>query len=478
MDKILEYIGRLFVSTGPWLSKQWLWKLPVIGVLIALLLLHFNLIPTIPEKEGQITIQYYKWLIIMGLPILFEIIWVIGTQSYLRTGSGVKIGVAYEGYKVDLADWKQTRVILKDLFQDDKIKNKVSLRFVPLRAVQAEKIGQKFARRYGFTILLTLEESTTKDNKKQVKFGLSINTKQQVLPYLKTTVQHCMAIIAARSNNQDQTALDMLKNKALNLHDLLLLFVATHNFVTENYEDASVILQHIDQELAKARLEPMKPPRFQIRDFFVRSCVSKLSFPLNQIPSPDDLEKRIQFAERALPLFNEFAGVYTSLSRAKFLIGDVPAAVQLTERFKARIEELQKAGQTINADVMFTSHLNSGFLSFIQGHWENAFHSFYQMFKVQGYKQDWNALVEFIDYVDSLEQFEGTCYLKVLYRKIAGQPVSTPLNQVAMDWIHVDGSRKVFESLFSSVPRINTTTSNKQRQQARRKKPKSRKRRK
>lgn len=459
MEKLIDYIVRLFTTTGPWLSKKWLYVLPLIGFLTALLLIVLNLIPSVPDQPGKVVLQTWRWVTLLGLPVLLDLLWIISTQFYLRTGSGVKIGVVYEGYKVDLADWKQTKAMLKDLFQDEKIKKKVSLRFVPLRVVQADKIGQRFAKRYSFTILLTLEESKTNNDKTPVKLGLSINTKQGALPFMKTTIPHCLAILAARPNTKEQTALDILRNKALNLHDLLLFFVATHNFVMENYEDASAILRHIDQELDKARLEPMRPPRFQIREFFVRSCISKLNFSLSQVPSPDELEQRIQFAENAMPLFNDFAGVYTSISRAKFLIGDVDSAIQLTTCFQARIEELQKTGHTINADVMFTLHLNAGFLAFIQRHWEDAYNWYDQMIKLNGYKQDWSALVEFIDYVDSLEQYEGICYLKMLYRKLAGQAIGSSISQIAMKWLHAEDSHLILRPLLSTTSPVSKNTS-------------------
>lgn len=454
MEAIYNDIVRLLTSTGPWLSKKWLYVLPAIGILCALLLIYFNLIPTIPEKEGKVIFQYYKWAVILLLPILFVLIWLLGTQIYLRTGTEVKIGLAYEGYKIDISDWKQTKTILKDLFKDEKLKNRVSLRFVPLRVVEAEKIGRRFAKRYGFTIILTLQQSETVDKKKPLHIGFSITTKQQALPYIKTNLQNTIAILSGLSNQQNKTAFDIIKNKALSLHNMLLLFVATHHFVSEHYEDASVILRHIDDSL-KDIFPPVKQPRLSIREMDARCCISKLTFPISDIPLPDDLERRIRFAERAMCYFDTFAFVYASIARARFLAGDLHSAIELTRQCSQVIERLQSQGKIINPTALSTFYLNSGFLFFVQGHWHNSFSSYQKLLHDSDFKnQTWDGLVAFIDYVASLEFYEGIQCLQVLYRKIAGQPVSSSLNQAALNWIRDDGSRKSFEELLSSAPNI------------------------
>ncbi len=54
---------------------------------------------------------------------------------------------------------------------------------------------------------------------------------------------------------------------------------------------------------------------------------SAFVFPLSEIPEKQVMEQPIAFAERALRYFTEFAAVYVMLSRAKFLVGDVQAAL-------------------------------------------------------------------------------------------------------------------------------------------------------
>lgn len=448
MEAIYKDIVKLLTSTGPWLSKKWAWVLPLTGVLIALLLVLLNLVPTIPDKDGEIVFQYYKWGVILGLPLFLFLFWLIGTQLYLRTGSGVKIGVAYENYKIDITDWKHTKAILKDLFRDEQLRNRISLRFVPLRATEVEKIGKRFSKRYSFTILFSLQQSDTNDPIQPYRMSISLQSGKQALPYIKTTLQNSLAIHAVRSLAQNKTPLDILRNKALNLHDMVLLFVATHNFVTGHYEDASVILRHIDGTL-EGIFAPMQQPRFSIRELDARCCVDRLAFPIESIPPHDELERMLQFADKGMRYFDDFGFVYSSIARAKFLYGDVDSALALTHRCNQVIETLQKKGDKINQSALSTLYLNYGFLYFILGQWHNSYNSFQKLFQLADYQRDdWSSLVDFVDYVHSLECYEGTPFLQVLYRKAAGHKIPPSMNQSALQWLQIDGSRRALGSLL------------------------------
>jgi len=231
------------------------------------------------------------------------------------------------------------------------------------------------------------------------------------------------------------------------LRDLLLSFVATHLFINECYEDASTILRTIDRSLTD--MAPDKSPRAKIREFDALCCLQPLQFPISKIPSRDILEQRVAIAERAMCYFDQYATVYVGLARAQFLLGDVQTAVALTEKAKAVIAEVKKKQVPLSEDALVSIYLNSGFLSFIQGRWHNASESYTAMLSLDACKaQDWNGLVSFVDYVRSLECYEGIPFLQVMYRKIANQKVVDSLFHQADTWLNEDGSREKLGSLL------------------------------
>jgi hypothetical protein len=193
-------------------------------------------------------------------------------------------------------------------------------------------------------------------------------------------------------------------------------------------------------------------PRFSIREFDVQCCMRPLQFPISKIPETGVLEERIAFAERALCYFAEFASVYMCLSRARFLLGDVQGALDLTSRMKEEMSRLREAGTPISKNALVGLHLNSGFLNFVCTRWQNAHDSYMAMIALEEHRQvDWPGLVEFVDYVRTLECFDGIPFLQVLYRMIAHQRIPTPLKDEAESWLKEDSSRKGLRAVLKAV---------------------------
>jgi hypothetical protein len=232
---------------------------------------------------------------------------------------------------------------------------------------------------------------------------------------------------------------------------VLLLFVATHHFVNESFADASTLLRVVDASLEE-QFKPNELPRFSIREFDVQCCTRRLQFPISKIPETNILEEWTAFAERAMCYFAEFAGVYIGLSRAKFLLGDVQGAVDLTSRMKEEINRIKETGVPISKNALVNVHLNSGFLNFINTLWQNAHDSYMAMLALEEHRlADWAALVEFIDYVRSLDRFDGIPFLQVLYRTVARQSVPTKLKDEAESWLREDASRNRLRAVLRTA---------------------------
>jgi hypothetical protein len=281
--------------------------------------------------------------------------------------------------------------------------------------------------------------------------SLTISAKKQAEPYLKASLQNALAISAVRARDKSPTLQDYRSVRAQTLRDVLLLFVATHHFVNESFADARTLLRVVDASL-EGQVKPTEPPRFSIREFDVQCCMKPLQFPISKIPETNVLEERIAFAEQAMCYFAEFAGVYIALSRAKFLLGDIQGAVDLTSRIKEEINSIKEAGVPISRNALVNVHLNSGFLNFVNTLWQNAHNSYMAMLDLEEHRLvDWAALVEFIDYVRSLDRFDGIPYLQVLYRTIARQSIATSLKEEAESWLNEDASRNKLRAVLRAA---------------------------
>lgn len=155
---LLKHIPN-FSSTGFWVSKKGALGAVMIGFVVAELLIMLDCIPSVPADPNKTTTQWWNIIAVVSGIILSFISWLIVTQIYLRTGRGAKIGLAYDGFSVKREEWNRTRNILRDLFKNGKIKNQVSLRFVPVRTAKIDQYANKYMKRYGFTILVAIQQS-------------------------------------------------------------------------------------------------------------------------------------------------------------------------------------------------------------------------------------------------------------------------------------------------------------------------------
>ena len=72
------------------------------------------------------------------------------------------------------------------------------------------------------------------------------------------------------------------------------------------------------------------------------------------------------------------------------------------------------------------------------------------MLSIDAYRnENWEGIIEFIDYVQETDRYEGICYLQMLYRSIAGKSVPAATRQAAQEWINEDESRKELRTLLS-----------------------------
>ena len=464
----IELITKLFpgiTSFGPWLSKKGMIYAVVLGVGLAFFLMAIGFIPSPPADPKATTFPLWHVLYLVGFPVLLVGLWFFITQAYLRTGQGTKIGLAYDGHAVDIRDWKRTKSKLCYLLKNGQIKNSVTLRFVPLGYCSKEKLANKFMKRYDFAILTAVQQSPLLKNDANnaqhpipIKINIRIVTKAEENQFIKTTLKNALEIITMRKTGP--TLADVLDAQAQNLHDMMLLFVASHCYLKKRYDDSAAILQYLDGSLS-AIMRPGQSPRMQIRELTMNSYLVPARFSIQQIPEPDKLREIREFAEKALPFFDQFYAVPADLGRIRFLTGDLQGTIDLTEKYRQKIEEVEATGQELAPRALVIYYLNSGFLSFVQCHWVNACDAYKKMLANVEYRnENWPEIINFIDYVQETERHEGICYLQMLYRLIARKPVPAATQQAAQEWVGQDDSRqelcRLLSRNFASLPKASS----------------------
>ncbi|MCX5634235.1 MAG: hypothetical protein NTW55_00105 [Planctomycetota bacterium] len=425
-------------SPGPWLSWKGCSKSVAIGLVTAIALIYLQIYPQSHAKEGEYIYPFWQFGYLVVLPTICFLVWLLSTQIYLRTGTGYKIGIAYEGDKIKQDDWRKTQDILRDLFRDNKIQKKVKLRFVPSVFSHENNKAVTFAKRYKFQILASIQETMQANPTSHKEIRIRIESKPQYDAFMKNVFHQ---VIMFPKITQSKNLLEILDTHAQSLRDIILLLVGTTLFHSEKYEDAAIILRYLDNAL-EATLSPSQPPRLQVRNLDMHSRLTKARFPAAKIPPYEELNEIKQVAETTICYFDQFPDVALSVARVRFLVGDVNGAVELTKMAVDKVHNIEKSGQQVPSAFRANIFLNHAFLSYIQGHWSNFYESLKIILNDKTYTTlKWDDLVNWSDYVDSLEQFEGIVFLKVIYRLIAGQIPDKNMLEEANRWANSDGSR-------------------------------------
>ncbi|MHC4110273.1 MAG: hypothetical protein ACYSUY_04310 [Planctomycetota bacterium] len=430
-------------SIGPWLSKKGALYAGIIGFGFGALLITLNCVPSAPNTTETTSIPFWNIAYLVCFPMIFFILWFVSTQVYLRTGKGTRIGLAYDGHNVNVLDWKRTRSTLKDLIKNKHIKTQVTLRFVPAKSILTEEYSKKYRKGYHFAILITVRQSNPV-NIKNSRCKIEIVTKKEEIKFFQKILPRGFSI----TRKFDSTLGDLLNAQAHTLHDVLLLFVAMHCYLEKQYKDASAISRHLDKSLSSV-MGPSQEPRAQTRLLDINASLRPTDFSVKEMPNPDELVSIRDFAETAMCYFDDSPLVAIAVSRMRFLLDDIDGAIELTERLKNKIDQILEAGQTPSSRVLPVYFLNYAFLSFIHGNWDRAYDGYNNMLSVDSYRnENWPEIINFIDYVADLEQYDGISYLQTLYRLIANKVVPTELRVSAENWVNQEQSRKDLRTLL------------------------------
>jgi hypothetical protein len=441
---LINLIKRLS-SFGPWLRKSGaLWAI-LIGLLVSVLLLQLDVLPFGQTTTGT----WLRGIFLISVLVSSFLCWLALTQYYLRGGKGRKIGLAYDSHAISIDDWNRTQSTLKYLFKNGKIGEHISLKFIPVESVSTDQKATLFLKRYNFSILLTVRQVKQIDtHKKKInesfKYHINIATQAQQEQFIKTILKNGLAIWGKR--NLGDNLLEILEGHAKNLHDLLLLFVASQCYLLEEYEDSSVILEHLDGQLSRI-FTVNEEPRTIIRYLDMNSILATTNFNIDQIPTPNELSAIEEKANRALVYFDEFPSVPVAIARIRFFNGDIDGALEITNRALAKIEELSE--KVVPGIVLARIFLNKAFLAYIKMQWKTSYDYYLRCLSVkESEKLGWEQLVSFIDYVAEY-QYEGIAVLQILYRRIANITPPNDLSIKATQWIEEDQTRAIFGRLLA-----------------------------
>ena len=227
----VERIADAFRSIGPWLGGRGAIKALSLSFAAGVGSVALGCVPEATVSLRGVPLPWLRILVILGLPVLGSVAWLLVTQLYLRSGSGTKIGLAYDGDIVRVSDWRRSCDVLSELCRNGAVRRRVTLRFIPPRVAMEEETATKFMARYGFTLLTVARYSKrirpdTEDEGKETRsfqYSLRVATEEERKAFVEKTLHVATAILAAQKS--PRTLLELLDTHAHRLRDMLLLLV-------------------------------------------------------------------------------------------------------------------------------------------------------------------------------------------------------------------------------------------------------------
>ncbi len=378
----------------------------------------------------------------VAVVLLVLLAWCSLTQLYLRSGGSLKIGLAYDGHRVDSTEWIRIVRTLQELFDSERQYLGVSVRLVPLSATKCKHRMRSFMSRYCFTQVYRVEHAkalgsgavASEPQRAPLRLKRCDPDDQRSTQLLQKHRLVCKQVQIHCPNTA--TELDLANAHAHALRFIFLLEVAAQLFVDDRYEEAARILSHLDDQLKD--VSPDEHLRQQIRTLDVTCRLVDMPRDIDSPPHGrqlEELHRRIEVLTRYLPVMPV---VSLPVSLMRFYMGDVDGALTITD------EALQSCG---DPEVHTHLLLNKAFLSFIKTQWRTSSNAYTEFFRSDyAPRRDWDSLVAFIRYVSDVGY--DVSVLTVLYGRAAGKPVSDRDVAEARQWISADSSRTEFARLL------------------------------
>ncbi len=251
------------------------------------------------------------------------IVWFVGREAYLRSGSGRRLGICYIGHRVDRADWKELKHVLDQLFKDSPAARRISIRHIPASFVLTKTVWQKKQNRYRFEAILKVTQSPTTDGKIPLfDAELQPTFKGNLNQDFQRQARGLMQGLFQASADVPQL-LKKIRFQAESFFNTILFFVSIQEFAEARFDDASRCFSYLDSRLAGDKLPIDNELRKGIRWLDAMSLMSENSFAPDAMPVAEALLHAKENATAAVQKYGkEFPIILNALPRTLFFCGE------------------------------------------------------------------------------------------------------------------------------------------------------------
>ncbi len=389
-------------------------------------------------SEGILTLLrvpsiHQLWTTASAMVISF-LIWFLGREVYWRTGGGRRVGICYDGYKVPLDDWAETRKELAALCASFPPEQRVRLKLVPKTLIgTTDESWAKAEEKYRLPLILMVSKSPRLDDPAKTSFRVRFRAKFSAelrTDFIRASHEHAAVLCSTKPPSDLQEA---LKLQAESVFDLIIFFLAIIDYSRNQFVEAAVFLKRVDERAAAKQLPTATHPRKAVRWLRCSCLVSPSGFPGDRPPDPDDLVSVTSLCQEAADTYGqEFPYLYNTLARDYFFMRDLDSAMHSSKMALTK---------PLSGIHLPTAILNRAVLALLADNPKVAAASFAEFFQDRHLSRfDWNDLIKFADFAHDYG-YRNAIYIRALYRKYAGKTIPVDMSRRLSEWFNETNDR-------------------------------------
>ncbi len=393
---------------------------------------------------------WYKCLVIADSLIGTFVIWAVARPVYWKWGSGRKVGVSFETYKVPMEEWTETRRRFSRLCESFASEQKIHLKLLPSSMTETEDRMIKTQTRYKIPFSVRASLSPIKDKPDEPHLQVNFNAifgEAISKEFFDQTAWHARELFKRPATPNLR---EMLEYKAAGLFEVTLLYLGIIDYTEKRLESAARFLDKLD-ECVSSRFQINQQPRMAIRWLHCVCLTSQSTFPGNLPPEPDELQRVTEVCRQTTLKYGaEFPYVYNVLSRDLFFLRDLDGALEAI-----RISRRSVDPEPLNNAIAI---LNEAVILLFLGNYDAAHRAFALFLSEPAHALlNWDDLLKFADYA-ARDGHSAAVFIKALYRKIANEAVPKVITSQLQKWVASDALRNQLGLLYHTYRTTQRTT--------------------
>lgn len=381
---------------------------------------------------------------IVSTPIITFAIWWAGRHLYFKSGSGRRIGIAFDGHRFPIEDWVRTRRRLSDLCNDTTVEQHLTLRLIPSRYCSTPDRTKRTQEALRLDVLIRAIASLNMENKRaDFKFECSHHVKAQLTKAFLDVTAKSMAILSGESRTAKSIA-EAFDLVADDLFEIVVLQLSMACTIEEDFESARALFTVLEERLSH-RFKVDQEPRRVVRWMHSRCFLQSSKFSSASPPGPDHLDQAIREVSEAIDLYAaQFPDLHHVQARNQFFRGN------LDESRRHAQAAYDAAG---NAKERATGALDLAVLCLFAAEYHNARDKFIEWRDSDAFKTfDLSELMAFADTAREFG-FASAVFIQAYYRALRGDTsLPTGLDGDAVKWLSADGGRAGLKTLLGKTP--------------------------